>query len=66
MILNSLEVTKYYKNYFILFYFVFKFFKFLHFLFLELFLDEPAMVLQYGLKCSTCESIIGASSMEKK
>ena len=47
MTLNSLEVTKCCKNYIFYFFLVFKFFKFLCFLFLELFLEEPTMVLRY-------------------
>jgi hypothetical protein len=50
MTLNSLEVTKCCKNYFILF-FVFlssECSNFYVFLFLGLLLDEPAMVLQYS------------------
>jgi hypothetical protein len=48
MTLNSLEVTKCCKNQFILFlFFVYKIFYFFYFLFLELFLDELAMVLRY-------------------
>jgi hypothetical protein len=49
MTLNSLEVTKCCKNLFILFSFfcLQNFLIFTLFLFLELFVDEPAMVLQY-------------------
>ena len=47
MTLNSLEVTKCCKNYFFLFFSIFNFFIFYVFLFLELFLDEHAMVLRY-------------------
>jgi hypothetical protein len=46
---NSLEVTKYCKNFLILFLFFLssKFYNFYVILFLEYFLDEPAMVLRY-------------------
>ena len=47
MTLNSLEVTKCCKKIILFLFFVFKFFNILYFIFLELFLDEHAMVLQY-------------------
>ena len=44
---------KYIANLFYFYFFVFIIFYFLRFVFLELFLDEPAMILRYTKACKT-------------